>query len=257
VQRVGGGTRVGHLDGHQQVVGAALGVSDLDDPVPVLVERPGVDQLVLRLVTVPRAVHVDQFLVRVRALRVVVAPGVPGMARYRVQVPPVLLDILAVIALPAGQPEGPLLQDRVATVPQRKPEAQPLFHVAESGQAVLAPAVGARPGVIVRQVVPCLAVGAVVLPYRPPLPLADVRPPPVPVTGLAQPVFHPAEPGHPFPLSAHRSPLPLAGKAVSPRAGRPADHPGRVKHGAARWRPGKSCWPDAARPSTLVRCLLA
>jgi hypothetical protein len=30
-----------------------------------------------------------------------------------------------------------------------------------------------------------------------------------------------------------------------------------VKHGAARWRPGKSCWPDAARPSTLVRCLLA
>ena len=136
------------------------------------------------------------------------------MARDRVEVPPVLLDVLAVIALSPGQPEGPLLQDRVAPVPQRQAQAQPLLDVTEPGQAVLAPAVGAGPGLVVRQVVPRLAVGAVVLPDRPPLPLADVRPPPVPVTGLAKPVLELAESCHPLTFGAHRhSSARLYGKA--------------------------------------------
>src|SRR5580704_8798532 len=113
------------------------------------------------------------------------------MARDRVQIPPVLLDVLAVIALRPGQPEGPLLQDRVAAVPQRQPQAQPLLDVTEPGQAVLTPPVRPGPGMIVRQVIPRLPVRAVVLPDRPPLPLADVRPPPIPVTRLAKPVLEP------------------------------------------------------------------
>ena len=197
---------VGELDGHQQVVRAGLGVVHLGDPVPVAVERAGVEQLVLGLVTVPAGVGVDQVLIRERALRVVVAPPVPGVAGDGVQVPPVLLDVLAVVALRAGQPERPLLQDRVAPVPQRQGQAQPLLDVAEPGQPVLPPPVGPGPGLIVRQVIPRVAVGAVVLPDRAPLPLADVRPPPVPLPGLQQPVLQPAESGHPVTLGAHRRP---------------------------------------------------
>ena len=204
VQRVGLRAGVGDLDRHQQVIRAGLGVVHLGDPVPVAVEHAGVQQLVLELVPVAGGVDIDQVLVGERRLRVVVAPPVPGMTGHRVQVPPVLLDILAVITLRVRQAERPLLQDRVPPVPQRQGQAQPLLDIAEPGQAVLTPPVGPRPGVVVRQVVPRVAVGAVVLPDRAPLPLADVRPPPVPLPGLQQPVLQPAEPGDPLAFCAHR-----------------------------------------------------
>ena len=204
---LGLGPCVGELDGHQQVIRAGLGVVHLGDPVPVIIERAGVQQLVLRLITVTAGVGVDQVLVRVRALRVVVAPPVPGVAGDGVQVPPVLLDVLAVVALRAGQPERPLLQDRVAPVPQGQGQAQPLLDVTEPGQPVLSPPVGLRPGMVVRQVIPRVAVGAVVLPHRAPLPLADVRPPPVPLPGLQQPVLQPPEPGDPITFRAHHNSL--------------------------------------------------
>ena len=76
-----------------------------------------------------------QILVGERRLGVVVAPAQPRVARQRVEVPPVLLDVLAVVALVAGQPEHPLLEDRVAPVPQGQAEAQPLVDVADRRRA--------------------------------------------------------------------------------------------------------------------------
>ena len=227
VQGVGVRARVGHRDLHQQVIGVGLGVVHLDDPVPVLIEDPGVDQLVFGLVPVAPGVLIDQVLIGIRGLRIVIPPPVPRMARDRVEVPPVLLDVLAVIALRPGQAEGPLLQDRIAAVPQRQAQAQPLLDVAEPGQAVLAPPVGARPGMVVRQVVPRLTVRAVVLPDRAPLPLADVRPPPVPVAGLPKPVLQPAEPRYPLTFGAHRRPsvsfsYSSMHRALRVRGGRPS-----------------------------------
>src|SRR5204862_4415436 len=67
--------------------------------------------------------------------------------------------------------------NRVGAVPQRDGEAQVLPIVADARDAVLAPAVGARTRVVVRQVFPRRAVGAVVLAYGAPLPLAHVRAP--------------------------------------------------------------------------------
>src|SRR5215472_11156256 len=179
----------------------------LGDPVPVLLERAGVQQLILGLIAVPEGIGADQVLVWERALRVVVAPSVPGVAGDGIEVPPVLLDILAVVALRAGEPERALLQDRVLPVPQRQGQAQPLVDVAEPGQPVFPPPVSPGPRVIMRQVVPRVAVGTVVLPDRAPLPLADVRPPPVPLPGLQQPVLQPAEPGDPITLRAHHHSL--------------------------------------------------
>src|SRR5712691_2757252 len=193
---------------------------DLDDPVAAVIEYPGVEQLVLRLESGARAVLGNKVLVGERGLRIVVPPAVPCVAGKRVQVPPVLLNVLAVISLSAGQAEGALLQERVAAVPQRQPQAQPLLHVAEAGQVVLAPPVGARTSVLERQVAPRLAVGAVILAYRPPLALADIWPPLVPLACLPQSVLEPAEAGHPLALSAHRRPsLVLAARALTIKGG--------------------------------------
>jgi hypothetical protein len=52
-----------------------------------------------------------------------------------------------------------------------------LLVVAESGDAVLTPAVGPTVGVVVGEVVPGVASGAVVLAHRAPLPFAQVRRP--------------------------------------------------------------------------------
>ena len=101
-------------------VGVGLRVVDLDDPVAVVVEDAGVEQLVLRLELRASPVLDDQVVVRERRLRVVVAPAEPGAAGHGVEVPPVLLDVLAVVALAVGQPEHPLLEDRVPPVPQRE-----------------------------------------------------------------------------------------------------------------------------------------
>src|SRR5215470_5696612 len=139
-----------------------------------------------------------------------VTPAVPGMAGHGVEIPPVFLDVFPVVALGAGQPEGAFLQDGVAPVPQRQPEAHALLDVAEPGQAVLAPPVGTGTCVVMRQVAPGLAVRAVVLADRAPLALAHVGPPQVPVAGLAQPVLEPPEPGGPFTFCTHGI-LPVSG----------------------------------------------
>src|SRR4029453_9566693 len=177
--------------------------------VPVLLERPGCETLVPRAELPPPAVAGEQLVVGEGGLRVVVSQAIPRVAGDGVQVPPVLLDVLPVVGLGAGQAEHPLLEDGVASVPQRQAQAEPLLHVAEAGHAVLTPPVGARPRVVVREVGPGVAVGAVVLPHRAPLALAHVRTPQVPVAGLAQPLLQPPEPLDPLPLGVrHRRSIP-------------------------------------------------
>ena len=90
------------------------------------------------------------------------------------------------IGLRAGQPERPLLEDRVTPVPKGQREAQPLLDVTKAGEPVLAPAVRARARVVVRQIVPGVPVGAVVFADCAPLPFAEVRAPQIPVAGLVQ-----------------------------------------------------------------------
>ena len=210
VQGVGVRPGVGHADRHEQVERRGLGVVDVDHPVAVAVEHPGVQQLELRVEPPAAGVLLDQPLVGERGARVVVAPPVPGVAGHRVEEPPVLLGVLAVVALVAGQAEDALLEDRVAAVPQGEPDAQPLLDVAEARQPVLAPPVGAGAGVVVRQVGPGLAVGAVVLPHRAPLPFREVGPPQVPVARAAQAQLQPAELRGARPLRALGHPVIVA-----------------------------------------------
>jgi hypothetical protein len=110
------------------------------------------------------------------------------VGRRGIQIIIELLDVLAVIALAVGQTEQPLLQDRVLAVPQGERQAQALATVADAGDTVLAPAVGARARLAVREILPGLAVSAVVLAHGAPLPLAQIRPPQLP-RGLALGIF--------------------------------------------------------------------
>jgi hypothetical protein len=88
------------------------------------------------------------------------------VCRGRVEVVVQLLAVLAVVALVAGNAEHALLEDRVLGVPERDGEAEVLVVVGDAREAVLAPAIGARTGVLVREMGPCIAVTRVVLTDR-------------------------------------------------------------------------------------------
>ena len=164
-------------DADQHVLRTRLGVLDEHVEVAVAVEDAGIEQLVLELLARPAPVGLDQVPVGKLALRVLVQVLHVRVRGRAIEVEVVLLHILAVVALAVGEPEQALLEDRVALVPQRQREAQQLPVVAQSAEPVLAPPVGARTRLVVGEVVPGVAVLAVVLADRAPLPLAEIRSP--------------------------------------------------------------------------------
>src|SRR5262249_7831478 len=104
-----------------------------------------------------------------------------------IEIEVILLDVLAVIPLAVGQSEQPFLEDWIAPIPQREREAQKLAVVGDASEPVLTPSVGTVLRVIMSEVVPGVAVRAVVLAHRPPLALAQIRPPLLP--GYALVIF--------------------------------------------------------------------
>jgi hypothetical protein len=170
-------------DEHQHVVRGGLGVLNDDVEIPVVVEHAGVEQLVLHVELAAARVGGGEIVVWKCRLRILVEALHVGMRRRAVEVEPILLDVLAVVALTVREPEHPLLEDRVRAIPEGERQTQPLTVIADPRDAVLAPAIGARSGVIVREVVPRVAAGAVVLADRAPLPLAQIRAPRLPGCG--------------------------------------------------------------------------
>ena len=176
------GSPVVHAHPHQDIVGLGLRIFDLDVEIAVVVEQPGVDELELRFSAAasPR-ILVDEALIRVGALRELVEHARVAVAGDSIEVVVDFLDVLAVVALRVGQPEEALLEDGILAVPQGQGEAQELVVVAESGNAVLAPAIGAASRMVVGEVIPGRAVRAVILAHRAPLALADIGTPAAPV----------------------------------------------------------------------------
>src|SRR4029077_5071302 len=89
---------------------------------PVTAQDPVVEQRELGILQSAAMVH--QLLVRERRLRIVVAPAQQGVTREPLEIPPVLLDVLAVVPLRPGQAEHALLQDRVGPVPERERQTE-------------------------------------------------------------------------------------------------------------------------------------
>src|SRR5205823_8609592 len=123
----------------------------------------GVDQLEFRLIPAAPSVLLDQPGIGKSRLRIFVEHAHVGMGRRAVEVVVELLDILAVIALGIGQPEEPLLQDRIAAVPQSEAEAQQQLIVGEPAKPILAPAIGAAARLVMWKIPPGIAVLAVIL----------------------------------------------------------------------------------------------
>ena len=142
VQRRGVGPAVRRLDQDADVVRRAFRVRELDIEVARLLEHPGVDQLELVELTAAPSISLDQRGVGELTLGVLVQPPHERVSRRRVECPPVLLGILAVVALGVRQAVEALLQDRVVRVPEREREAEVLPVVADPAEAV---AVGQRP----------------------------------------------------------------------------------------------------------------
>ena len=171
---------VGCRDPHEDVFRTGFGVLHEDVEVAVVIEDAGVEQFILHLVAGAAAVRLHQVGVGIGRLRVLVEVLHVRVGRRAVEVEVVLLHVLAVVALAVGEPEEPLLEDRILAVPQGQREAEALFVIGNAGDAVLAPAVGARAGLIVGEEVPGVAVLAVVLAHGAPLPFAQVGPPLLP-----------------------------------------------------------------------------
>src|SRR5580704_11359870 len=70
--------------------------------------------------------------------------------------------------------EDTFLQERVAPIPEGQRETESLQSAAKAGEAVLVPAVGARARMFIGKILPCLAVGAVILSHGAPGTLADI-----------------------------------------------------------------------------------
>jgi hypothetical protein len=175
------GATVGDGDADREIVRRRLAVFDLDVEVAVLGEHPGVRELVFRLELPAAPILLDERRVRELGLRVLVERAQVRVGGCRVEVVVELLHVLAVVALRAGQPEQALLEDRIATVPERDREAQAALAIGDAEQAVFPPPVHAAARVVVREVGPALAVGGVVLAHRPPLAFREIRSPALPV----------------------------------------------------------------------------
>ena len=168
-------------DAHEQVVRARLRVFHEDVEVAVVVEDAGVEELPLGLGPPAPRVLLDEPCVGVLPLRVLVEGPQVGMGRRRVEVEVALLDVLAVVPLGPREAEEPLLEDGVALVPEGQGQAEPLMVVRDPEEPILPPPVGARPGMVVGEVLPHRPAGRVVLADRAPLTLGEIRPPPLPV----------------------------------------------------------------------------
>ena len=102
----------------------------------------GVEQFILHLVAGAPAVRLHQIGIGESRLRILIEVLHVGMCRCAVEVEVIFFDVLAVVAFAVREPEEPLLEDRVFPVPESQRKAQVLFVIGNTGQTVLAPAIG-------------------------------------------------------------------------------------------------------------------
>src|SRR5678816_2631356 len=151
-----------------------------------MIKNTGVHQLELRFVPGTPAVLIDQPLIRKRLLRIVIPPPQPRMARQPIQIPPILLHILAMISLRTGKAEHALLQDRINAIPQRQRQTQIMMNIRQPRHTVFIPAVRPRPCMIMRKEAPGITVVAIVLAYGAPGTLREIWAPLIPRIRLRQ-----------------------------------------------------------------------
>jgi hypothetical protein len=174
-------TSIRHGEPNQDVFRVGLRVFRFDIEVLVVIEDTRIDQLELGIVPCAARVLLQQPFVWIRRLRVLVEEAHVRVRGRVVQVEVILLDVLPMIAFRVRDSEQPLFQDAITAVPQCQREADLLVAIGDSREAVLAPSIRARTRMIVGEVAPRVAVGAVILADRAPAAFAQIRTPAFPV----------------------------------------------------------------------------
>jgi hypothetical protein len=174
------GTAVGYRDADQDIFGSGLGVFHEDVEIAIAVESAGVEELEFRFGARTLAVLLTQTVIRECSLGILVQALHVGVGGRIVEVEIALLDVLSVVAFLAGQSEESLFEDGVAAVPEGQREADSLMAIANASDAVFVPAVGALSSLLVGEILPGVAVGAVVLTHSAPGALAEIGSPTIP-----------------------------------------------------------------------------
>src|SRR3972149_2855311 len=117
------------------------------------------------------SVSLDEVCVRICRLWILVEVFHVGVGGRAVKIKIAFLYILAMIAFAVSQSEKPLFDDRILAIPECKSKTEILLVVGKTGDAVFAPAIGARACMVVWEVIPGSTKFAVVLPHSSPLPL--------------------------------------------------------------------------------------
>src|SRR4029077_5993003 len=168
-------------DAHEDVFRGGLGMRDEDVEITVLAEYARIEQLEFGVLSCAAMVFRDKLCIRKFRLRVFVKKLQIRGGGSSIQIKVVFLYVFAVVAFEVRQPEETLLQKRIALVPERESEADSLMAVAEAGDAVFTPAIGAGASLVVSKIVPGVAVRAVVLANRSPLAFGKIGAPALPM----------------------------------------------------------------------------
>ena len=180
-QRGGCRAAVDHGDANENVIRRPLGVFRENIEITVVIKHARVREFEFGIVLATAAVLLEQPRVRKFRLRIFVERLQVGMRRRRIEVEVLFFHVFAVISLAAREAEQTLLENRVPAVPQRERETEPALAVGDAEQTVLAPAVRAAAGVVVREEIPTGASFGVVLAHGGPLTFAQVWTPTFPV----------------------------------------------------------------------------
>jgi hypothetical protein len=190
---VGAAIEGGDLD--QYVFDVCFGVLDENVEVAIFGEDARVDQLVLGLPSPSTPVFRDKLRLRKLGSRIFVQHLHIGMRRRGVEIEVVLLHILAVIPFVSVESEEALLENWIAAIPECQTEADKLMAIADSGDAILSPAISPRARMVVWEIFPGGAARAVVFANSSPLPLGQIRTPALPIFFpgarlVEPPIFH-------------------------------------------------------------------
>ena len=167
-------------DLNEHILRRRFGVFHKDIKIAVLVKHTRVKQLIFRIAPAAVTVRLDQIVIWIGCLRVFVEVLHVRVGWRRIKIEIVFLHIFAVVPLAIAQPKQTFFKNRIVSVPQCQREAQTLAVIGNAGEAIFAPAVSPRAGLIVGEVIPGVSAFTVVLTDGSPLTFAQVRSPLLP-----------------------------------------------------------------------------
>ena len=175
------GSPVGDGDPGEDLVLIRFGIFDQHVKIAILGKDAGVVQFVLVRVIATLLIFTHQLGIGKGGLGIVVEQLHVTVGGGAIEVEVTFLDIFAVVAFWAGEAKEPLFEDRVAAIPKRKGEAEILVAVRDPCQPIFIPAVDPATGVVMGEIMPGVAIGAVIFAHGAPGALAQIRPPMFPV----------------------------------------------------------------------------